>query len=77
MADRSSPASKKAARLNAETAAMTEVRRASEKQREKSEQLKKLRLERDAALPKKKKPASRKAPGSDLNLAATQKIAKK
>lgn len=77
MADRSSPATKKAARATAETAAMNEVRRAAEKQREKTEKLKQLRLERDAALPPKKKPAPRKAPGSDLNLAETQKIAKK
>ncbi|HNR78277.1 MAG TPA: hypothetical protein PKM48_14180 [Parvularculaceae bacterium] len=77
MADRSSPASKKAARLNAETAAMIEVRRATERQREKSEKLKQLRLERDAALPRKKKPAARKPATSDLNLAATQKLAKK
>lgn len=77
MADRSSPASKKTARLNAETAAMVEVRRAAEKQREKSEKLKQLRLERDAALPAKKKAAARKAAASDLNLAQTQRIAKK
>lgn len=77
MADKSSPASKKAARASAETAAMTEVRIAAEKQRQKSERLKQLRLERDAALPAKKKAAARKAAKSDLNLAATQKIAKK
>lgn len=72
-----SPADKKAARLSAETAAMAEVRHAAEKQRVKSEKLKQLRLERDAALPAKAKPAPKKAVKSDLNLAATQKIAKK
>ena len=72
-----SPASKKAARASAETAAMTEVRHAAEKQRLKSERLKKLRLERDAAAPAKKKPAARKPPTTDLNLAQTQRIAKK
>jgi len=77
MADKSSTASKKAARLSAETAAMQEVRRAADKQREKSEMLKRLRLERDAALPAKKKAAPRKPSGADLNLAQTQKIAKK
>lgn len=77
MADKSSPASKKAARASAETAAMSEVRVAADKQRQKSEKLKQLRLERDAALPAKKKAAARKAPSSDLNLAQTQRIAKK
>lgn len=77
MADKSSRSSKKAAHASAETAAMTEVRRAAEKQREKSEKLKQLRLERDATLPEKKKPAARRAPKSDLNLAQTQRIAKK
>lgn len=74
---KSSPASKKAARASAETAAMTEVRHAAEKQRVKSEKLKLLRLERDAAAPAKKKAAARKAPVTDLNLAQTQRIAKK
>lgn len=77
MAERPSPASKKAARASAETAAMSEVRVAADKQRQKSEKLKQLRLERDAALPAKKKAAARKAPSSDLNLAQTQRIAKK
>ncbi len=77
MADKSSPAAKKAARLSAETAAMTEVRRAAEKQRLKSEHLKQQRLERDASLPAKKKPAARKVAATGLNLAQTQKIAKK
>jgi len=74
---KSSPASKKAARASAETAAMTEVRHAAEKQRLKSEKLKQLRLDRDAAAPAKKKPAARKPPTTDLNLAQTQRIAKK
>lgn len=77
MAEKSSPASKKAARASAETAAMSEVRVAADKQRQKSEKLKQMRLERDAALPAKKKAAARKAPSSDLNLAQTQRIAKK
>ncbi len=77
MADKFSPASKKAARASAETAAMSEVRIAADKQRQKSEKLKQLRLERDAAAPAKKKTAARKAPTSDLNLAQTQRIAKK
>lgn len=77
MADKPSPASKKMARASAETAAMSEVRIAADKQRQKSEKLKQLRLERDAALPVKKKAAARKAPSSDLNLAQTQRIAKK
>ncbi len=75
--NKSSPASKKTARASAETAAMSEVRLAADKQRQKSEKLKQLRLERDAAAPAKKKPAARKAPASDLNLAQTQRIAKK
>ncbi|OFX06185.1 MAG: hypothetical protein A3E78_14870 [Alphaproteobacteria bacterium RIFCSPHIGHO2_12_FULL_63_12] len=77
MAEKLSPASKKAARASAETAAMSEVRQAADKQRAKSEKLKLLRLERDAAAPAKKKAAARKAPVSDLNLAQTQRIAKK
>lgn len=77
MAEKLSPASKKAARASAETAAMSEVRQAADKQRAKSEKLKQLRLERDAAAPAKKKAAVRKAPVSDLNLAQTQRIAKK
>lgn len=74
---KSSPSERKAARASAETAAMTEVRHAAEKQRQKSEKLKQLRLERDATKPAKKKAAARKAPNSDLNLAKTQRIAKK
>lgn len=77
MADKSSNAAKKAARAVAETAAMIEIRRATDKQREKTEKLKQLRMERDAALPAKKKAAARKAATSDLNLAQTQRIAKK
>ena len=77
MADKSSTAAKKAARAIAEKAAMTEVRHAAEKRREKSEKLKQLRLERDAALPEKKKAPARKPATTDLNLAQTQKIAKK
>lgn len=76
-AGKTSPSERKAARASAETAAMTEVRQAAEKQRQKSEKLKQLRLDRDAAAPAKKKPAGRKAPTSDLNLAQTQRIAKK
>ena len=76
MADKSSTAAKKAARAVAEKAAMIEVRHATEKQRANTERLKKLRLERDAALPEKKKPAPRKAPKSDLNLSVAQKRAK-
>lgn len=76
-AGKTSPTDRKAARLSAETAAMAEVRHAAEKQRTKSEKLKQLRLERDAALPTKKKAPARKAAKSDLNLAQTQKIAKK
>ncbi len=68
---------KKAARVSAETAAMTEVRHAAEKQRQKSEKLKQLRMERDAAGPAKKKPPAKRKPNTDLNLAQTQKIAKK
>jgi hypothetical protein len=34
-------------------------------------------MERDAALPAKKKAAAKKKPVTDLNLAQTQKIAKK
>lgn len=74
---KTSPSEKKAARASAETAAMTEVRHAAEKQRQKSERLKQMRLERDAAAPAKKKAAARKPAKSDLNLAQTQKIAKK
>ena len=77
MADKSSSAAKKAAREIAEKAAMSEVKNAAEKQRAKTERLKKLRLERDAALPEKKKPAARKPAQSNLNLAETQKMAKK
>lgn len=77
MADKQSPASKKAARQSAETAAMAEMRNAAEKQRVKTEKLKQMRLERDAALPAKKKPASRKSAETGLNLAQTQRIAKK
>ncbi len=76
-AGRQSPNDKKAARASAETAAMTEVRHAAEKQRVKSEKLKQLRLERDAAAPAKKKPAARKQAVTGLNLAQTQRIAKK
>lgn len=65
-AGKMSPADRKAARASAETAAMSEVRHAAEKQREKSEKLKQLRLDRDAAAPAKKK-AVRKPPVSDLN----------
>lgn len=69
---------KKAARVSAETAALTEVRRAAEKQREKSEKLKALRMERDAAAPaKKKKAAAKRKQDTGLNLAQTQRIAKK
>jgi hypothetical protein len=68
---------KKAAKVSAETAALTEVRRAADLQRQKSEKLKALRMERDAALPAKKKAAAKKKPVTDLNLAQTQKIAKK
>jgi hypothetical protein len=68
---------KKAARVSAETAALTEVRRAAEKQREKSEKLKAQRLERDAAVPAKKKAAAKRKPETGLNLARTQRIAKK
>lgn len=68
---------KKAAKVSAETAALTEVRRAADLQRQKSEKLKQLRMERDAALPAKKKAAAKKKPVTDLNLAQTQKIAKK
>ncbi len=68
---------RKTARVSAETAALDEVRRAAEKQREKSEKLKALRLERDAALPAKKKAAAKKKPATDLNLAQTQKSGKK
>ncbi|NWG92519.1 MAG: hypothetical protein HXY21_08430, partial [Parvularculaceae bacterium] len=50
---------------------------AAEKQRLKSEKLRQLRLERDAGLPAKKKPAARKAAATGLNLAETQKFAKK
>jgi hypothetical protein len=70
-------ADKKAARLSAETAAMAEVRHAAQKQRLKTEKLKELRLERDAALPVKKKTAARKVAKSEINLAQTQRIAKK
>ena len=68
---------RKAARAVAETAAMNEVRREADLQRMKTEKLRQLRLEREALAPPKKKPAPRKPPGSDLNLAQTQKIAKK
>ena len=68
---------RKAPRASAETAAMAEVRLAADRQREKTEKLRQLRLERDAGKPARKKPAARKPPGSDLNLAETQKIAKK
>ena len=77
MADKSSNAAKKAARAVAETATKTELKREAEKQRLKTEKLRQLRLERDAALPAKKKAAARKAASSDLNLAQTQRIAKK
>jgi hypothetical protein len=68
---------KKAAKVSAETAALTEVRRAADLQRQKSEKLKALRMERDAALPVKKKAAAKKKPATDLNLAQTQKSGKK
>lgn len=74
---RPSPADKKAARLSAETAAMAEVRHAAEKLRLKTEKLRELRLERDAALPAKTKRAAKAAPKSDLNLAATQRLPKR
>ncbi len=77
VAGNASPAQKKLDRERAQTAGMAEVRLAAEKQRVKSEKLKQLRLERDAALPVKAKPAARKAAKTDLNLAQTQKIAKK
>jgi hypothetical protein len=76
-AGKSSPPDRKAARLSAETAAMAEVRHAAEKQRSKSEKLRLLRFERDAALPAKKKAVARKAAKSDLNLARTQKTGQK
>ncbi len=68
---------KKAAKVSAETAALTEVRRAADLQRQKSEKLKALRMERDAAKPAKKKAAARRKQETGLNLAQTQKIAKK
>lgn len=68
---------KKAAKVSAETAALTEVRRAADLQRQKSEKLKALRMERDAAGPPKKKPAAKRKQNTGLNLAQTQKIAKK
>ena len=61
-----------AQRACAETAAMAEMRRAAEKLRQKSERLKQIRLQRDAAAPAKKKAAARKPAKSDLNLAQTQ-----
>jgi hypothetical protein len=77
MADKSSPSGRKAARASAETAAITELRRAQDKIREKSERLKKLRLERDAAAPAKPKPTAKRVAKSDLNLAQTQRTPKK
>ncbi len=68
---------KKAARVSAETAALNEVRRAADKQREKSEKLKQLRMERDAALPPKKKPVARKKTAAIPNLAQSQRNAKR
>ena len=70
-------ADKKAARLSAETAAMAEVRHAAEKTRLKTEKLKQMRLDREAGLPVKKKPAARKAAKTDINLAQTQRLTKK
>jgi len=77
IAGNSSPAQKKLDRERALTAGMAEMRVAAEKQRLKSEKLRQLRLERDAGLPAKKKPAARKAAATGLNLAETQKFAKK
>ncbi|MDZ7628464.1 MAG: hypothetical protein U5J99_08695 [Parvularculaceae bacterium] len=71
-----SPNERKAARASAETAAMAEVRNAADKQRNKSDMLRQQRLERDAALPAKKK-AAKRVMKTDLNLAQTQRIAKK
>lgn len=68
---------KKAARVSAETAALSEVRRAADKQREKTEKLKQLRLEREAAQPPKKKPVQRKRAAAIPNLAKAQRNAKK
>lgn len=68
---------KKSARASAEAQALAEVRRAAEKQREKSEKLKQLRLERDAALPPKKKPAARRKAAAIPNLAKAQRNAKR
>ncbi len=70
-------AGRKMERERAQHAGLAEVRAAADKQRDKSEKLKQLRLERDAGLPLKKKAAARKPAKSDLNLAQTQKIAKK
>lgn len=77
MAHKFSDAGGKARRASAETAAMTELRRAQEKVREKSERLKQLRLERDAAAPQKPKSVAKRAVKSGLNLAQTQRGPKK
>lgn len=63
-------------RERAEAAGALEMRKVAEKRRAKTAQLKQLRLERDATLPKAKPPARRKAPQSGLNLAQTQRSKK-
>lgn len=64
MPTRKSPNERKALRASAESAAMAEVRNAADKQRLKTDRLRQQRLERDAAMPPKKK-AVKRAPKSD------------
>lgn len=73
---RPSPTLRKQASERAQSAGLAEVRQDAERQRLKSERLKQLRLERDAAAPEPTPAPRRKAPQSSLNLARTQRVKK-
>jgi hypothetical protein len=74
VADTAKP--KRAARPSAPSAGLQESRIAAERQRERTDKLRKLRLERDAARPPPAPPAPGRAVKSTLNLARTQRTKK-
>jgi hypothetical protein len=56
---------------------MAEIKKSADDQRRKTEKLKQLRMEREAAEPKAAKKAPKAAAKSTINLALTQRVAKK
>lgn len=75
-ANANSPTQRKRDHERAQESGMAELRVAAEKRRLKTESLRKLRLEREAALPVKKKAAPRKPDKDAPNLAITQRRTK-